>query len=82
MVTDSTCSITDSTKRVLDKRGSEKGLGKGVLEQKGLEKGVRKDQKGQKVFLANTFGRIIKFDVVPAAQTLARRYFAPKTSVA
>ena len=72
MVTDSTCS----------EKGSEKGLGKGVLEQKGLEQGARTDQKGQKVLLVNNFGKIMKFDVVPAAQNLARVYFVPNTSAA
>ena len=71
MVTDSTCS----------EKGSEKRLGKGVLEQKGLEKGVRKNQKGQKVFLVNTFGRIKKFDVVPpkpCRTNFGQEIFCPK----
>ena len=67
MVTDSTCML---------------GKDFGILEQKGLDKRGSERPKRPKVFVVNTFGRIIKFDVVPAAQTLARRYFAPKTSVA
>merc|ERR1712194_981925 len=46
-----------------------------------LEKGARKDQKGQNVFLANTFGGIIKFDVVPpntCRTNFGQEVFCPK----